>query len=90
MRYPEPGMVSARLSLATSEPQGSSEQIVTEWHKVICTGQLGEIAERYIRKGTRLYVEGKLRTRQYEDKLKISRSVTEIVAQNIEILGRAQ
>ena len=54
------------------------------------TGQNATIAERYIRKGTKLYVEGRLRTREYVDKLKISRRRTEIYVDVIEILGRGQ
>ena len=53
------------------------------------TGKNAELAEKYIRKGTRLYVEGRLRTREYEDKFKIRRRITEIHVDRVELLGRS-
>ena len=52
-------------------------------------GENARLAERYIRKGTRLYVEGKLKSREYEDRLKIRRRVTEVIVERVEILGRS-
>ena len=63
---------------------------MTEWHSLVMGGKNAEIAERYIRKGTRLYVEGKLRTREYEDRMKIHRRKTEIIVERLELLGRKQ
>ena len=88
VRHPEKDMTIAAFSLATSETRGGSE--ITEWHNIVMVGRLAELAERYIRKGTRLYIEGKLRTREYEDKMKIRRWRTEIYADSVELLGRAQ
>lgn len=81
------------LSLATTDParttaDGTTVPERTEWHRVVLWGQLAEYAEKYVRKGTRLYVEGKLRTRVWEDRNTIQRTVTEIVADTLEILGR--
>ena len=90
IRYPEKDFPVAHLSLATNERQGNSDTELVEWHILVMTGQNATIAERYIRKGTKLYVEGRLRTREYVDKLKISRRRTEIYVDVIEILGRGQ
>lgn len=86
IRYPEKDFPVAYFSLATNELSGSNE--VTEWHNIVLTGEQARYAERYIRKGTKLYLEGCLRTRQYTDKFNISRKRTEIYAQTFEILGR--
>lgn len=88
IRYPEKNFPVAYISLATNEQQNGSDMEITEWHYVVMTGDNARLAERYIRKGTRLFVEGKLRTREYEDKFKIRRKRTEIYADKIEILGR--
>lgn len=88
VRHPEKDMMIAAFPLATSESRGGQE--ITEWHNIVMVGRLAELAERYIRKGSKLYVEGKLRTREYEDKLKVRRWRTEIYADNVELLGRPQ
>lgn len=87
IRYPEKDKPIAFLSLATNEHSASGIEI-TEWHKLVFYGELALMAERYVRKGTLLYVEGKLATREYEDRMKISRKRTEIVVSSFEILGR--
>lgn len=86
VRYPEKDFPVAYLSIATNEQSGMSE--ITEWHNIVMTGEQAQYAERYIRKGMKLYVEGKLRTRQYTDKFKIARKRTEIYTLTFEILGR--
>lgn len=58
----------------------------TEWHNVVCFGKMAEVVERYLRKGSKVYVEGKMRTLKYEDKQGISRSVMEIQAENLVML----
>lgn len=88
MRYPEPGRTIAFVSLATNETHGESRTETTEWHSLVMGGENARLAERYIRKGTRLYVEGYLRTREYTDRLKIARKKTEIIVEKIELLGR--
>ncbi|MEF2642987.1 MAG: single-stranded DNA-binding protein [Paramuribaculum sp.] len=85
----------AEIALATSEraytgPSGAEVPARTEWHRVVLWDANAETAEKYIRKGTRLYVEGKLRTRIWEDRNAIKNSVTEIYADHIEILSRSQ
>ncbi|MBD5206899.1 MAG: single-stranded DNA-binding protein [Bacteroidales bacterium] len=88
IRYPEKDFPVAYLSLATNERNPGSQLDITEWHILVLTGQNALFAEKYIRKGTRLYVEGKLRTREYTDKFKIARRRTEIYVDTLEILGR--
>lgn len=88
VRYPEKGMCVASFSLATNERRNDMER--TEWHNIVMTGRNGEWAERYIRKGSLLYLEGKLRTRIWEDKFHVKRSVTEIYVDYFELLGRTR
>lgn len=61
---------------------------MTEWHYLVFGGQNATLVERYVRKGTQLYVEGYLRSREYEDRMKIVRRRTEIIVDKFEILGR--
>ena len=90
MRYPEKGRSIAFVSLATNERYAGSEAEITEWHRLVMGGHNAEIAERYIRKGSRIYVEGKLKTREYDDKFKIRRRVTELIVEKLELLGRSR
>ena len=60
----------------------------TEWHNLVMWDRAAEIAEKYIRKGTKLFVEGKLRTRTWEDRNTIKHTVTEIYVENFDILSR--
>lgn len=87
VRYPEPDFPVAYFSLATNEQRGATE--VTEWHNIVMTGEQARYAERYIRKGTRLYVEGTIRSREYTDRFKITRRRVEVYAITFEILGRS-
>ena len=90
MRYPEKGRSIAFVSLATNERYAGSEAEITEWHRLVMGGHNAEIAERYIRKGSRIYVEGKLKTREYDDKFKIRRRGTEVIVEKLELLGRSR
>jgi len=85
----------ASFSLATSEParrleNGTEVPERTEWHNIVMWDKNAEIAERYVRKGTRLMCEGKLRTRMWEDRSAIKRSTTEILVDNFELLSTKQ
>lgn len=85
----------AEFSLATSErarTTSSGAQIPeqTEWHRIVMWDSNASIAEKYIRKGTKLYVEGKLRTRTWEDRNALKHTVTEIYVDTMEILSRPQ
>ena len=88
MSFPQAEMAIARFSLATSERQGADGREVTDWHKIVIIGDKARIAENYIRKGTKLFVEGKIKYRDWEDKFHIRHKTTEIVATNFEIIGR--
>ncbi|MDE5877358.1 MAG: single-stranded DNA-binding protein [Muribaculaceae bacterium] len=90
IRYPEKDHPVAYMSLATNELQSDGRTEITEWHNLVMWGKNATVAERYVRKGTRLYVEGRLRSREYVDRLNISRRRTEIWVDFFEILGRTQ
>lgn len=90
VRYMPNGNAVTTLSVATSETwkdkQTGDKQERTEWHRVVCFNRLGEIAGEYIRKGSKLYVEGSLRTRKWQDQQGQDRYTTEIVATDIQML----
>ena len=93
VRYIAENKPYASFPLATSDPAYTTEAGVqiperTEWHNIVMWGKNAEIAERYIRKGSQLYIEGKLRTRTWEDKNQIKRQVTEIYVDTFDFLGR--
>lgn len=83
----------ATFSLATTEKYKDSKtgewKENTEWHNIVCWRNTAEIAEKYIKKGTQLFIEGKLRTRSW-DKDGEKRYVTEIVADTIQLLGKKE
>lgn len=91
VRYVDNGVCTAQLRLATSSPgytlqNGTKVPERTEWHRVLLWRRLAEIAEKYVHKGDKLYIEGELRTRNYTDKKGITHYVTEIWANNMEML----
>ena len=93
IRYLDNGVSVANFTLATTErgytaANGTQIPDKTEWHNIVAWRGLAQIAERYIRKGSQLYVEGKIRTRSYDDNTGNKRYVTEIYADNIELLGK--
>ena len=88
IRYPEKDRPVAFVSLATNDYYAGTGAEITEWHRLVMGGENAHMAEKYIRKGTRLYVEGKLKSREYEDKFKIRRRVTEVIVERVELLGR--
>lgn len=93
VRHLEGGISVARFTLATSESyKNKSGELVknTEWHNIVAWRQLAELAEKYIRKGGQIYVEGKITNRQYDDKDGNKRYISEIVADNIRLLGRKE
>lgn len=87
IRYPEKDKPIAYLSLATNEASGNGVE-KTEWHNLVVFGDSAGIMERYVKKGTQLYVEGRLSTREYQDRMKITRKRTEIIVSFFEILSR--
>jgi single-strand DNA-binding protein len=90
-RYMPSGSAVTNLRLATSESwkdkQTGDQQERTEWHRVAMFGRLAEIAAEYLRKGSQIYVEGSLRTRKWQDKDGNDRFSTEIVANEMQMLG---
>ena len=79
------GMNVVNFSLATTEKwKGESK---TEWHKIVVFGKLAEICEKFLRKGSSVYIEGRIQTRGWEDKEGNKRSSTEIVANTMQMLG---
>lgn len=92
IRHLESGVMNASFSLATTEKfrdRSSGEmREQTEWHNIVCWRNLAEIAEKYVKKGTQLFIEGRIRTRSYNDKDGNTRYVTEILADNMQLLGR--
>jgi single-strand DNA-binding protein len=85
------GMSVANLRLATTESwkdkTSGEQQERTEWHNVALFGRLGEIAAEYLRKGSQVYIEGRLRTRKWQDKEGRDRYTTEIVGNEMQMLG---
>ncbi|KTD61054.1 single-stranded DNA-binding protein [Legionella shakespearei] len=90
VRYLPNGNAVTSLSIATSESwkdkTTGEKQDRTEWHRVVCFNRLGEIAGEYVRKGSKLYVEGSLRTRKWQDQQGQDRYTTEIIASDIQML----
>ncbi len=90
IRHLEGGVSVARFSLATNEyykdKQGARVER-TEWHNITAWRGLAEVAEKYLKKGQMVYVEGKLRTRQYQDKDSLTHYVTEVVVDELTMLG---
>jgi len=92
VRHLESGAVKASFTLATSErykdrTTGETKE-QTEWHNIVCWRALAEVVEKFVRKGTQVYVEGKITTRQYTDQSGTVKYITEIVADSLQLLGR--
>ena len=90
MRFTQGGTPVANLRIATTErwtDKSGQRQETTEWHRVVLWGKQAELAGQYLTKGRQVYVEGKIRTRQWQDQQGQKRYSTEVVAQNIQMLG---
>lgn len=92
-RFTSAGAGITHVSVATSESwkdrQTGERKERTEWHRVVFFGRLGEIAKEYLRKGSKVYIEGALRTSSYEGKDGVKRYTTEIIANEMQMLDRA-
>lgn len=93
IRYFDNGSAVVNFSLATTErgytaANGTQIPDRTEWHNIVCWRGLAKVAEQFVKKGTQVYIEGKIRTRSYDDQQGIKRYVVEIYADNLELLGR--
>jgi single-strand DNA-binding protein len=91
VRYTAGGSAIANLRLATAESwrdkESGEQQERTEWHRVVFFGRLAEIAGEYLKKGSQIYVEGRLQTRKWQDRDGNDRYSTEIVANDMQMLG---
>jgi single-strand DNA-binding protein len=90
-RYAPDGTPFTTISLATTDrwkdKDTGDKKELTEWHRVVFSGRLAEIAKEYLREGRSIYVEGKLRTRKWQDKDGVDRYTTEIRADEMQMLG---
>lgn len=91
VRYIDTNVPVARFPFATSETYRSrdGERVTTtEWHNVVLWRGLAEVTEKFVKKGSQLFIEGKIRTRSYDDRDGNKRYITEIIADNMQMLGR--
>lgn len=89
VRHTTDGHAICNVSLATSRrmKDGKDE---TEWHRVVIFGKAAEVAERYLRKGSAIYVEGRIKTRKYTGKDGVERYQTEILSESFQMIGKAE
>lgn len=93
VKYFDNDNVKANFPIATSDrgytaANGTQVPERTEWHNIVCWKGLAQIVEKFVRKGTQLYIEGKIRTRSYDDQNGAKRYITEVYADSIEILSK--
>ena len=91
VKYLSNGTTVANFRIATSENRvnrsSGEKTTITEWHRIVAFGRLAEICEEYLNKGKQVYIEGRIRTRSWEDKDGNKSSTTEIVANRMQMLG---
>jgi single-strand DNA-binding protein len=93
MRYSQAGEAIANMTVATSERRKDANGMRvenTEWHRVVMFKQLAEIAEKYLKKGALVYIEGALKTRKWTNKDGVEQYATEIIANQMQMLGGKQ
>jgi single-strand DNA-binding protein len=92
-RYMPDGGAITNISIATTstwKDKSGEKQEATEWHRIAFFGKLAEIAGEYLKKGSQVYVEGKLRTRKWQDKDGVEKYTTEVIADAMQMLGGRQ
>jgi single-strand DNA-binding protein len=92
MRYTQSNTAVTNFTVATTDTwsdKNNQKQEKTEWHRVVAWGRLGEICNQYLHKGKQVYIEGRIQTNEWEDQQGNKRYTTEIVAQTMQMLGRA-
>src|SRR5450755_4305307 len=92
-RYMPDGGAVTNISVATTDvwkDKGGEKQERTEWHRVAFFGKLAEIAGEYLKKGSQVYVEGRLQTRKWQDKEGVDKYTTEVIADRMQMLGSRQ
>ena len=90
LRYTQGGQAVANFTMATTErfsTRDGDKQERTEWHRIVAWGRTGELCAQYLSKGRSVYIEGRLQTREWEDKEGQKRRTTEIVANTVQFLG---
>ncbi|RMF97177.1 MAG: single-stranded DNA-binding protein [Gammaproteobacteria bacterium] len=91
VRYTQSGTAVANLRLATTDSRRDKESgefvETTEWHRIVLFGRTAEVAQEYLRKGSQIYVEGRIQTRKWQDRDGNDRYTTEIVADQMQMLG---
>jgi single-strand DNA-binding protein len=94
VRHLENGAVVANFSIATSEvytdKSTGEKKEITDWHDIVVWRGLAEVAEKYLKKGYKVYIEGKIKKRSWQDKENITRYTTEIIADELNILSRPE
>lgn len=93
VRYFDNGSAVVNFTLATTERGYTTANGIqipdrTEWHNIVCWRGLAKVAEQFIKKGSQVYIEGKIRSRSYDDQNGVKRYISEIYADNLELLGR--
>ena len=92
-RYLDEGIAISKFPMATSETYKNrdGERVsTTEWHNVVLWRGLAQVAEKYVKKGTQLYIEGRIKTRSYDDSEGNKKYITEIVGDQMQMLGKRQ
>lgn len=91
VRYNPSGFSVANFSIATThawtDKQTGTRKEETEWHRLVAFGSVTEIIERYLKKGSQVYVEGRLKTRKWQDKAGKDQYTTEVVVESLQMLG---
>ena len=94
VRYMPNGKAATSISIATTsrrkDKTSGEQKEATEWHRIAFFGKLAEIAGQYLKKGSQVYIEGKLRTRKWTDKDGVEKFTTEIIADSMQMLGSRQ
>ena len=85
LKYTASGTAIANLSIATTYERDGNKQ--TEWHRIVLFGKTAEVANQYVRKGSQVYIEGRIQTRKWQDQSGADRYSTEIVAHEMQMLG---
>jgi single-strand DNA-binding protein len=93
VRYMENNVAVAKFTLATSETyKKSNGEVVknTDWHNIVLWRGLAQVAEKYVKKGSQIYIEGRIKSRSYDDKDGVKKYITEIVGDNMTLLGKRE
>lgn len=94
VRRLENGTVVASFPIATSESytdkQTNERREITDWHNIVVWRGLAEVVEKYLKKGSKVYIEGKLKSRSYQDKDGVTKYITEVVADEMTMLSRLE